>query len=393
VKENRNKVAIVGVAYSPVAVNSTRSLGALTVEACLAAIEDAGLRVEDIDGISNYPAASRIGGGDQDGIDIVSIKFMAEALKLTNLRWSCSISTGTIGASLVHAAAAVASGACTTALVWRSMYNPPGKFGSYQATHASGESQFAAPYGFANNVMLYAWPYSQYMAEYGATREHMATYVVNSRQNASINPNAIFFGKPIERADYMAARMIAEPYCLLDCDRPIDGCSALIVTTLDRARDLRRPPVHVVGGATGGLKYDHSPIWSLESARKGAAIAANAVWKNTGLGPKDIDFVNIYDGFSFFIYMWLEAFGFCPLGEAFRFIQDGRIALDGELPVNPSGGAIGMGRLHGGPQLIEAVLQIQRRAGERQLAKTDITLAQSGGPTGNGAVVLSKDRI
>ena len=390
----RNQVAIVGVGYSDLAPHADKSLGALAIDACRTAISDAGLSVDDIDGISNYPNASRIGGGEQDGIDIVSVKYIAQALALKQLSWSCSITTGTIVASLVHAVNAVASGACDTVLVWRGMFSPPGKFGSFRSTHVSGDAQFSAPYGFASNVMIFAFAYARYMAVYGATREHMATYVVNARINASINPQAVFHGKPITRQDYLNARMIADPLSLLDCDRPVDGCGALVVTTAERARHLPHRPAYVVGGTAGGFKFSHSPVLDLESCMESAQVVARALWKNVpGLAASDMDFANIYDGFSFFIYPWLEAFGFCNEGEAFEYIQDGRIARDGAMPLNPSGGAIGMGRLHGSPQFIEAVLQLQGRAGARQLKKADVTLANSGSPLGTGAVVLSNEAI
>jgi acetyl-CoA acetyltransferase len=218
----------------------------------------------------------------------------------------------------------------------------------------------------------------------------MATYLVNCRKNASINPNAAHRGNPITREDYLNARMIADPLSILDCDMPVDGCGAVVVTTAERARDLQQRPVYAMGAASGGFKYRHSLIFDLEGYQESAALLARSIWKSSGLGPKDMDFVNLYDGFSLFIYIYLEAFGFCKEGEAYRFIQDGRIELGGELPLNPSGGAMGMGRLHGTPQLLEAVLQLQGRAGERQLRKAGVTLVNSGGPvTGNGAVVLS----
>ncbi|HSV79521.1 MAG TPA: hypothetical protein VLK85_09995 [Ramlibacter sp.] len=387
-----HKVAIVGVGLSEIVRHSEKSLGALALDACLAAIDDAGLKVGDIDGICNYPSPSRLGAGDTDGVDIVGVKYIAQALRLDNLSWFNSMTTGTITASVVEAAAAIASGICTTALVWRGMHNPRGKFGASGSIQASGDAQFTAPYGLANNVMSFAFAYSQYLAKYGATRRHLGAYVVNCRRNANLNPAAPHFGKPITLQDYLDARMIAAPLSLLDCDMPVDGCGAVVLTTAERARHLRHAPVHIRGAASGGFKYRHSPIMDLESCEEGGAGVARALWKNAGLAPRDIDFVNLYDGFSYFVYTWLEAFGFCRRGEAFQFIQDGRIALEGALPLNPSGGAMGMGRLHGTPQLVEAVLQLQGRAADRQLKRANVTLVNSGGPiTGNGALVLARD--
>lgn len=387
-----HKVAIVGVGFSEIARRSGRSLGALALDACLKAIDDAGLNVEDIDGISNYPNASRLGAGDKEGVDIVGVKYIAQALRLTNLSWFSSITTGTITTSVIEAMNAIASGTCTTALVWRGMHNPPGKFGASDAVQATGDGQFTVPYGLANHVMSFALPYSQYMAKYGATRRHLGAYVVNCRRNASINPDAVHFGKPITLQAYVEARMVADPLSILDCDMPVDGCGAVVLTTAERARTLRHAPVHIRGAASGGFKYRHSPILDWESLAEGGAVVARALWKNTGLSPREMDFINIYDGFSYLVYTWLEAFGFCKEGEAYEFIQDGRISLEGSLPLNPSGGAMGMGRLHGTPQLIEAVLQLQGRAAARQLKRANVTVVNSGGPaTGSGAIVLARE--
>ncbi|MGE4240666.1 thiolase C-terminal domain-containing protein [Ramlibacter sp.] len=386
----RNDVALVDVCYSQATRHGNQSLGELALDACRKVIASSGLRVEDIDGICNYPSPSRIGAGSQDGVDFVGVDFISRGLQLTNLRWEASITDGTIAACVVQAMNAIAAGTCETVLVWRGMHHPQGKFGAFTSTHVPGAAQFEAPYGLASYVMNFAFAYSEYMAKYGAKREHLGTYVVNSRLNGSINPDSIFFGKPLTMEQYMAARMIAEPLSLLDCDMPVDCCGAIIVTTAERAKDLCAKPVHIVGGATGGSRLHHSPIITLDAHRQSGQVVANALWKNTGLSAKDMDFANLYDGFAYFIYMWLELLGFCKYGEAFEYIQDGRIALEGAMPLNPSGGAAGMGRLHGTPHLFEAVLQLQGRAGERQLRKANTTVVTTGSPcTHNGVLVLS----
>ena len=390
----RTRSAIVGVAYSPIVRHADRTIGAITADTCKAAVADAGLTLADIDGLSVYPVAARIGAGDKDGVDFVGAPFLAQALGLRDLNWSSSITNGTVVGSVVNAMHAVASGACKTVLVWRSMHNPPGKYGSFQATEVGGDAQFTVPYGYANNVMHFAFAYSQYMARYGATREHMATYVVNCRKNAAINPNAIHFGKPITREDYMKARMIAEPLSILDCDMPIDACGALVITSAERARDLRRPPAYLVGGVNGGYRYTHSPILELEAFQESGALFAKALWAQTGMGPRDMDFASLYDSFSMQVYPWLESLGFCAEGEAHEFVQGGRIALDGAFPVNPCGGGPGVGRLQGAALIIDAALQIQGRAGERQLQRANLAAVTTGtAVTGAGGVVLSREPL
>jgi acetyl-CoA acetyltransferase len=241
--------------------------------------------------------------------------------------------------------------------------------------------------------MHHAIPYSRYLALYGATREHMATFIVNNRKNASINPDAVFYGRPITRDDYLNDRQYAEPFSYLDADMAVDGAGAVIVTTADRARQLRQKPIYVIGDASVGLDTRNAPCRTLEAMRDVAGYLAQGLWEATGMGPQHVQVANLYDGFSWFTYLWLEAFGFCQLGEAFEFIQDGRIALDGELPLNTSGGSLGMGRLHGPPQVIEAVFQLQGRAGQRQVKDPTIVLAHTGSVFASvGALLLTNDQ-
>jgi acetyl-CoA acetyltransferase len=272
------------------------------------------------------------------------------------------------------------------------MFSPPGAFGIADVRVATGDSQFTAPYGLSNTVMMWAVPYSRYMARYGATREHLATFIVNNRRNTNLNPEAVFYDKAIGRDDYLQSTMVADPLSMLDCDMAVDGCGAMIVTTAERARDLPGTPAYVTGCASIGVGYDNAPVLTLDSFMNSARILARTTWENSGLGPSDVDNLNLYDGFSYFPLLWLEAFGFCGEGEAFEFIQDGRTALGGTHPLNTSGGALGMGRLHGTPQLIEAVRQVQGRCGERQVEGCEVSLVQAGSPLhGSGALVLSKN--
>ncbi len=384
-------VAAVGVGFSEVARRSNRPLGSLAVQACTRAVEDAGLSVDDIDGLSNYPNASRMGAGDVDGLDTVGVNFIAQAFNLRNLRWSTSITQGTVTASAVEAVYAVAAGACDYALVWRGMHNPA-NFGQPDLRATGDRPEFNYPYGDIHNVMRFSFPYSRYMAKYGATREDMATLIAKIRLSASVNEEAVFYRQPITREDYFGGKMIAEPLSRLDCDMPVDGCAAVVFTTAERARDLRRKPAHVSGAASLGLNYSTTPAFLLEEFQAGAAQLAKALWSSCGLSACDIDQANVYDGFSYFIYLYLEALGFCGEGEA-ASILGGRTAASDLPPFNTNGGALGMGRLHGSPQMIEAIKQIQGRALD-QVPGAEVTLAQTGGPTtGNGALVFTSEPL
>jgi acetyl-CoA acetyltransferase len=389
----RNRVAIVGTGLSTISRRTFRSLGDLAIEAVSRAAEDAGISVELIDGLAVYPNPSRRGAGTIDGIDFVGGHYLGRTMNLRSLRWVCAVNPGSLIGSVVEAVNAVAAGACTYAVAWRAMHNPEGKFGRYREAFAEGGEQFRAPYGLGAFLQWFAPAYSRYLWQYGATREHMAAFIVTNRAHAALNPASVFYGQSLSREDYLSSRMISEPLSLLDCDMAVDGAGAVIVTTAERAKDLRRPPAYVTGYGLSTVDYGRSAIWTLEDFETGFDIIARNLWASCGLSAKDVDVPELYDGFSFLVYLGLEAFGFCRRGEAFEFIQDGRIALGGELPLTPSGGSLGMGRLHGIPQLIDAVMQIQGRSGPRQVEGANIALAASGAPFGSaGAVLLSRDK-
>jgi acetyl-CoA acetyltransferase len=388
----QGKTAIVGTAYStPITRHAPYPIGALAVQAANAAAKDAGIDIRQIDGLCVFPNAARFGAGAIDGVDIVTAGYMARSLGLADVRWSAQVNPGSFVGSIIEAAQAVASGACTYALAWRAMHAPGGKFGRYEQQYADGVSQYLAPYGMTNYVLQYAFQYSSYLAKYGATREHLATYIVNNRANAAINPDAVFCAKPITRDDYLEARLIAYPYSILDCDMPVDVCSAVIITSADRARDLVEP-AYILGYASLGTRSELHVLTTLEDFESAARQVGSVLWRSTGVGPEDIDVANIYDGFSGFIYYFLEGYGFCAQGEAYEFVQDGRIELAGQLPLNTGGGSLGMGRLHGGGQVIEGVRQIQGRCGPRQVRNPALVLVGSGNPAAShGSIVLGRN--
>ncbi len=387
----RNQVAVVGTGWSQVSRHSPSTLSELTVQACTRALEDAGLRWEQVDGISTYPSTAGAGGATE-GIDSVGIAYFARTMGLRKLRWYISLDKGTVGHVLPATINAVAVGACDYALIWKAMHAPEGAFGRFTSNVAAGDSQFTAPYGLANAVATFAMPYSRYMALYGMTREHMATFIVNNRNMTNLNPDAVFYTKSITRDDYLADRIVADPMSVLDCDMPVDGAGAMVLTRADLAKDLRQKPAYVIGYSNAGNDYVGAPVMTLNGFRENAGHMADVLWENTGMSPSDVDMASLYDGFSYFPLLWLEALGFCKEGEAFEFIQDGRIELDGELPLNTGGGALGMGRLHGMPQLIEAVRQVQGACGLRQVKDANVSLAHVGSAIhGSGLILFGKE--
>ena len=214
--------------------------------------------------------------------------------------------------------------------------------------------------------------------------------MVELRRNAARIPWAYWHDQPITVDDYMNARVIADPISILDCDIPVDGVAAFVFTSAERARDLPHPPVYVRGFGQGSpITLTSGTVWTLDEMVEGGRVASERLWESSGLGVTDIDLPQLYDGFSPFIYLWLESLGFCPQGEAHNFVQDGAIRTGSGLPIVSGGGALGNGRLHGIPQMLECYLQLSGRAGERQLPGMEVGLACHSSPHFGGAVVYT----
>lgn len=389
--DSRFKVAIAGYAISKLERRSPHSLGALALDAAERAIADAGLKKPQIDG---YTTGSLLpSSGDHsniDGLDIVSATWLSEHLG-GNPRWVCGFQGGgQITGSVVLAVNAIASGAADYVLVHRALHNPKGRYHEMPMTKARESAQWIAPYGFWGPPVAIALPYQEYMQRYGATREEMATLLVQIRKNAARVPWAYWAGKPITREDYLNSRVLADPISIHDCDIPIDGAAAFVLTSAERAKDLPHKPVYVAGYAQG-LPSRYDEYRNLDDMMEFGTALGKRLWESTGLKPSQIDVPQVYDGFSPLVYLWLECLGFCPVGEAHRFIQGGRIDFDGDFPLLSGGGSLGNGRLHGVPHMLEAYLQLSKRAGERQLKRSSTALACHSYPNIGGAVVYSDE--
>jgi acetyl-CoA acetyltransferase len=385
----KGKTAIVGVGHSELVRESKRPLGLLALDACRAAIYDAELSPEQIDGLATYPEAPFLGAGSRDGVDIVSVVWIINHLGLApDVRWYAQIETGMIAAPVIEGAHALLGGACDYVLIWRALHQPR-RYGAFNATRAAGDSQFLAPWGCISIIQSHAMAWQRYMHLYGASREALCTMAVNSRRNANLNPRAFFRDKPMTPQDYFKARLISEPFCLFDCDVPVEGCVALVMTTAERARDLRHPPAYLAGYGQNTARRPALLYYTLDDYVACGQSLANKLWSSAGMGPSDMDAAQLYDGFNPSALYWLEAAGFCGRGEAWRFIQDGRIALEGELPVNTFGGSLSEGRLHGMGHIAEAVFQVTDRAERRQVPGAAAVCAIDGSPMlrGRGIVV------
>lgn len=388
----RGKTAIAGIGYSEITRRSQKPLGLLAVAACRAALEDAGLKAGQIDGLTTYPESPFAGAGNRDGIDVVTVMYIVNHLPLApDIRWYAQIETGMIASPIIEAVNALIAGASDYVLVWRAMHRPevrPGVSGG-SSSRAAGDAQFLAPWGCSSIVQWHALAWQRYMHRYGATREALAALALNSRRNANLNPRAFFYSQPMSREDYFGSRWIAEPLCLYDCDVPIDGCVALVITTAERARDLKNAPAYIAGWGQNTAPRRTLLHYALDDYMEGGGSLARKLWASAGFGPEDIDAAELYDGFNPSTLYWLEAAGFCPQGEGSRFVQNGRIALEGELPVNTFGGSLSEGRMHGMGHIAEAVRQVTGRAERRQIKDAEAVCAIDGSPMlrGSGIVV------
>ncbi len=350
--------------------------------------------MSSIDGLATYPVAPFAGAKNRDGEDIVTVEFFMNPMKTGTITWYSQASIGMIPASLRDAANALIAGSCKYALVWRAMYVPAGTYGQVDPHEASGDDQFTAPYGCVSPIQWHALAYRRYLEQYGGRREALATLAVTSRHNANLNQHAIFADRQLAIEDYLNARMISDPLCLFDCDIPVTGCVAAIMTTADRARDLRQQPVFL-GAIAQQATVRHTGIsYALHDHIDSGRPVAEELWRQSGLSADDMNAAQLYDGFSPSVLYWLEAAGFCGRGEALDFIQDGRISLGGSLPVNTFGGSLSQGRLHGMGHVVEAVDQLRGTAGGRQLPDPSAIVVLDGSPMRRGGgLVLTSDPL
>jgi acetyl-CoA acetyltransferase len=384
------RVAITGLGMSAVGRRLMRPPVTLTVEACRAAVADAGLELSDIDGLATWPGAMTQGGGITEG----GVPVLEEALGIHPTWHNGGMETSGQTGSLVAAMLAVASGLCRHVLCFRTVWEATntdllrtGRLPLPGGGSVGGDFQYRIPFGAASAANWIAMHASQYFAKYGGTREALGEIAVSGRRHASRNPTALYRA-PFTMEDYLSARLISTPFGLLDCDVPCDGSVAIVISAVESAKDLRQPPVLVeaVGTQlTERQSWDQGTLTHLPNVFGPAAH----LWSRTSLRPEDVDVAEIYDGFTFNALSWLEALGFCGLGEAPAFLAGGqRIALDGELPMNTHGGQLSAGRTHGYGFVHEAVLQLRGQAGERQVASPSVAAVAVGGGVPGGCFLL-----
>jgi acetyl-CoA acetyltransferase len=381
----KDKTAVVGVGASRY-YRRGQSLPQTNLElagtAILAALDDAGLTVEDVDGFAIYSF------GLDPGL-------VAQTLGVPEVRFTAMLTGGGGGAagSVGLAAAAIVSGMAEVVVSYMTLQQAGlRRFGASFATGTDGgqysappspERDFIAPSGLMGPGQMFAILAQRHMHLYGTQREHLAEVAISTRANASKRETALM-RDPLTLDDYFAARMIAEPLCLYDFCLECDGAVAVVTTTAERARDLRHPPVYVSATANGGAgRWGQAIVWMNMPdeyfTSSGHRTCAQRLYAMAGMGPEDVDVALLYDHFTPMVLMQLEDYGFCPIGESGPFVADGNIRWpDGSLPVNTHGGNLSEAYIIGMTHVKEAVEQLRGTA-VNQVAGAEVALV-TGGP-------------
>jgi len=383
-----DRAAITGIGASPIGRRLMRAPVSLTVEACERAVADAGLTMADIDGLATYPG----GTGQVSGFTEGGVTAVESALGLRPTWYAGGMETFGPGGAVIAAMIAVAAGAARHVLcfrtVWESTYGELVRAGRIRPG-GGRVTNWMHPFGAISAAHTLAQTAQRYFHAYGASRETLGWIALNQRANAALNPTAIY-REPLTMEEYLSARTITTPFGLYDCDVPCDGAIAVIVSAVDTIVDRPKPAVLV---EAVGTQITERISWDQDTLTHEPQVLGPAahLWTRTSLRPDDVDIAELYDGFSFNAVCWLEALGFCGLGEAAGFLDGGKtIARGGRLPLNTHGGQLSAGRTHGFGFLQEAILQLRGEAGDRQVADAKVAVVATGGGTPGGAMLLRR---
>lgn len=379
--------AVAGIGATEFSKDSGRSELQLSCEAVLHALADAGLVAADVDGLVTFT------------MDNSSEIAVARELGIGDLRFFSRINYGGGAAcgTVQQAAMAVATGVAEVVVCYRGFNERSGqRFGQVQSwaaqqVNSNGlDNAFTYPYGLSTPAATVALQARRYMHEYAATSADFGAVAVADRKHAATNPEAFFFGKPITLEDHQASRMIADPLHLLDCCQESDGAVAIVVTTPERAADLAQRPVAITAAAQGSARdqFVMTSYYRDDIGIPEMGVVGRELWRQSGLGPDDIQTAVLYDHFTPYVLMQLEELGFCKPGEAKDFIADGAIELGGRLPLNTHGGQLGEAYIHGMNGITEAVRQV-RGTSVNQVDDVQHVLVTAGTGVPTSGLILS----
>lgn len=374
-------VAICGIGETKYSRSSGKTAAELALEAVRAAVDDAGISLDQIDGVipchRNLPAETVIAN-----FGLPEVTFTA----------AMQIGGASSVASLGLASLALAAGRATYVVQFIGRTNSSGVriAGRVQGgfPNQTLKEQLEYPFGWTTPAQMYSMICRRHMHEYGTTKQQLGTVAVTLREHAQLNENAMMYGRPITLDDYMNSDIIADPYAKLDCCLESDGGTAIVLTTLDRARDARAAPAVVAAVAEGHPRSPDDLTNRDDWFTIGLSFAAPRAFARAGVRPADMDGALIYDCFTFETLHQLEEAGFCARGESGAFVEAGNIALGGSLPVNPHGGLMSAAHIGSLNNIAEAVRQLRGEAGRRQIPDASWLAVTGWGDLGDGSIAL-----
>jgi acetyl-CoA acetyltransferase len=378
----RDRAAIVGIGQTEFSKDIGRPERTIALEAIKAALDDAGLAPRDVDGLVKFSLENTMEVEVCRNLGIPNLRFFGD------VAYGGGAGCGAVG----HAAMAVATGVAEVVVVWRARNRGSGgrPWASRGSGRVGGEFQWFLPWGLSRPVDQIAMLARRHMIELGSTSEHLGAVATAFREHATRNPNAMM-RKPMTMEDYLASRWISEPLRLYDCCLESDGALAVVVTTPERARDCRQPPV-LVRAAAQGVGPDHlvmANYFTANPLETPARYAAQELWRLAGMGPEEIDCAQFYDAFTPLVVISLEEYGFCKPGDGGPFAAEGNLRLGGRLPSNTSGGSLSEAYVHGMNLILEGVRQL-RGTSTSQVPGCETVLVTSGNGVPTSALVLRR---
>jgi acetyl-CoA acetyltransferase len=378
--------AIAGVGYTDLTAASGRSVLDLAAEAGRRALDDAGLDAKDVDGIASFMVMH----------DSVPCQALATALAVPELRFVVDADLGGQAPCYLTwlAAMAVESGHARNVLVFRAMNGRSGQRVGTMAFHGMG-AQFRYPIGYDAYLMYVAMWAQRFLHETGQGERDLAAVALAQRGYAMANPRA-FKRRPLDLDGYLSSPFVVEPFRAPDCTVEVDGACAVLVTSVERARDLRRPPAVIASGAyragpRSGLDIGDHLLWD-DYTLNYTSLLRDELFGRAGVGPNDVEVAEIYDCFTSTVLMGVEGLGLCERGASGELVRSGATGLDGRLPTNTHGGLLAEGYLHGMNTVAEAALQVQGRGAERQAPRHEVCAVTSGALMDGSALILTTDR-
>lgn len=354
----------------------------MAIEACRGAIDDAGLKPADVDGICTFMV--------NDSAQPITVGW---GLGIDELSWANAMYGGgnLVADQIATAAAVIEAGMCRAVLIYRSLNGRSGhRFGTVEGPLlVDQQDQFDAPSGFLVPPQWFAMWARRHQHEYGSTEEDLGHIAITQRAHAAPNEHALR-REPLTMDEYLAARWINEPFRVLDCTSEVDGAVAILLVAEDVAADGAHDPVWLVGSSnsqsgSGWTQWD-------DPAAMYSRSAGPKLWERTGLGPSDMDVACMYDCFTYTVMATMEGYGFCEKGEVGEFFATGRASYGGDVVVNPHGGLLSEGYIHGLNHHFEAVTQLRHAAGARQVDNAELALVTAGGGPFGGANIYSRER-